>query len=403
MTSHRSQLEDEFKNGKIPFAWDKGTYQRFSERNNMFSRVTWDTTYNMYNHSIAENEYKKIGKKGYHRVSYAARGAAWNVYDSFPGAFAWDRNENETGGLTHRISKLPKYESNTTNNTTIVKRMAQVFGACAIGITKLDPERSFIYTNNRENEPIDLPDGLDYAIVMLVEMDYESLKMSPTLPASITTGYGYSKMAFITGCMAQFLRNLGYRAIPSGNDTGLSVPLAVQAGLGQLGRNGLLITPKYGQRVRICKVFTDLPLIENEPIDFGVTDFCRKCKLCAKHCPSQSISYDDDPTWDSPWNNPSNSSGSVYKWYVNGETCYEFWLRNSSDCSNCVRVCPFTKPPGIMHDIARFFIKRFPFFNSFWIAMEKLMAKIPLWRYGKKGDPTKFWDSVEYLGKQIER
>jgi len=56
-----------------------------------------------------------------------------------------------------------------------------------------------------------------------------------------------------------------------------------------LGRNGLLITPQYGPRVRISKVLTDLPLVPDEPIEFGVTEYCEKCKRCAKYCPGQAI------------------------------------------------------------------------------------------------------------------
>ena len=52
--------------------------------------------------------------------------------------------------------------------------------------------------------------------------------------------------------MAQFLHHLGYKAIPCGNDTAVSIPYAIQAGSGELGRNGLLIIPEYGPHVRVC-------------------------------------------------------------------------------------------------------------------------------------------------------
>ena len=75
----------------------------------------------------------------------------------------------------------------------------------------------------------------------------------------------------IFSILAEFIRILGYKAIPMGNDTSLSIPLAIDAGLGELGRHGLLITPEYGPCVRLCKVFTDLPLEPDKPIQFGVT------------------------------------------------------------------------------------------------------------------------------------
>ena len=393
----RRKLEEDFKKGKIPFAIDKTSYNRFSASNMIFARVMWDEDFAGYHRSIGEREKEKVGMKGYSREGYAASAASWTVYDEFTGAFKWEAEE-VSKTPTQYVSRLPKFDSSDqTKNSKIIKRIGKVFGACDTGITKLDEERPFLYTHNRQNEPLSLPEGVDYVIVMLIQMDYHALKTSPALPSSITTGNSYSRMAFAIACMANFLRNLGYKAIPAGNDTGLSVPLAVQAGLGQFGRNGLLIHPKFGQAVRICKVYTDLPLVEDKPIDIGVHRFCQVCKKCAQYCPSQSIPY-DDPTWESPRNSISNNNGA-FKWYVNVETCYEYWVKNSTDCSTCMRVCPYTKPPGIGHDIARFFIKYFPFLNPLWLRLDNLMALFPWWKYGRREDADKFWKSETYLGK----
>ncbi|MHA2329468.1 MAG: reductive dehalogenase, partial [Candidatus Hodarchaeales archaeon] len=399
-----SQLEREFIEGKIPYAVDKKQFKRFSARNVIFSRVAWDESFPMYMRSISEREQEKVGRKGYSRIGYAADDASWTVYDHFRGAFNWTSVKGEDAKTstspTQLISHLPKFESTDLNyNSKSVKRVAQIFGACNVGITKIDPDQTLIYSHNARNEPINLPEGIEYAIVCAIEMDYDGIGTSPTLPAAISTGNGYSRMAFLIACMAQFLRNLGYQAVPAGNDTGLSVPLAVQAGLGQFGRNGLLVTPKFGQRIRLCKVYTDFPMEIDEPIDFGVTQFCRVCKKCAKYCPSQSIPYDNDPTWESPWETISNNPGA-YKWYVNAETCYEYWVKNSCDCSNCIRVCPFTKPEGFAHDVARFFVNHFRFLDRFWLKLDDLMAIFPWWRYGKKKNPEKFWKSKKFLDKK---
>ena len=75
-------------------------------------------------------------------------------------------------------------------------------------------------------------------------------------------------------------------------------------------------------------------------------------------------------------------------------------VKNSGDCSNCLRVCPFTKPPGVGHDIARFFIKHFQFLDRFWVWLDDLMGRIPPWRYGKRMPAEKFWKSNKYLGKK---
>ncbi|MBW1800334.1 MAG: hypothetical protein JRJ85_06345 [Deltaproteobacteria bacterium] len=92
--------------------------------------------------------------------------------------------------------------------------------------------------------------------------------------------------------MTGFIRNLGFDAIDcSINDVALSVPMAMQAGLGDIARNGLLVTRKYGCRIRLDNVITNLPLVPDEPVDFGVTEFCRSCEIRAEKCPSQSILY----------------------------------------------------------------------------------------------------------------
>ncbi|OQX52080.1 MAG: hypothetical protein B5M54_09825 [Candidatus Aminicenantes bacterium 4484_214] len=132
------------------------------------------------------------------------------------------------------------------------------------------------------------------------------------------------------------MRYLGYRALPAGNEIGLSIPIAIDAGLGELGRMGLLVTPKYGPRVRLAKVITDMPLVPDTPIRFGVTEFCEACHLCARHCPSKAIS-DGLRTWEGK--SSSNNPG-IFKWYIEPEKCYDF---NGFSCSNCKRVCPFNK------------------------------------------------------------
>ncbi|UCG44950.1 MAG: reductive dehalogenase [Candidatus Bathyarchaeota archaeon] len=393
----RAELKDAFLNGRAPFALDETTYHRFSERNVIFSRVGWDKSFSSYGQRISEREAERVGQKGYSRIGYAACSASWAVHDHLMEEFSHIRNTNPyPGSLTRITSHLPKYESRDPDlNSDIVKRLGQIFGVCDVGVAEIDPELRFVYTYDRQGRQNDLPEEMRSAIVMLVQMDYFALLASPKLPASIAVGNAYSRAAFAAFCMAAMIENLGYQAIPAVNSMGLSVPLAILAGLGEFGRNGLLIHPKYGQRVRIAKVFTDLPLTPDSPISFGAARFCRLCKKCAKSCPSQSISY-GEPTWQSPWGTPSNNNG-VYKWYVNVDKCYEFWVRNSTDCSNCIRACPFTKPLGRIHDIVRFFIRNLKFLNPIWIKLDDILG------YGKHEDSEEFWESEMYLDDKVKR
>ena len=136
---------------------------------------------------------------------------------------------------------------------------------------------------------------------------------------------------------------MGYKALSCGNDTALSIPIAIDAGLGQLGRNGLLITKEFGSRVKLVKIFTDLPLKYDKPKDFGVTEFCKTCFKCAKECEADAISKEKEPTFEV--HNISNNKG-VLRWAVNAEKCYNYWLENGSECSTCIVVCPYNLKSG---------------------------------------------------------
>ena len=61
--------------------------------------------------------------------------------------------------------------------------------------------------------------------------------------------------------------------------------VAVQAGLGWIGRNNLLVTHQFGSRQRLITVLTNMPLETDEPISWG----CGECRACLSSCPSQSI------------------------------------------------------------------------------------------------------------------
>jgi epoxyqueuosine reductase QueG len=123
-----------------------------------------------------------------------------------------------------------------------------------------------------------------------------------------------------------------------GNTTALSIPLAIDAGLGEIGRNGLIVTPEYGPCVRLCKVFTDLPLAPDEPIGFGLADVCEGCSKCAEACEVDAISTDRAPSFEVACR--SNNPG-VLRWHVNQDRCYEFWTENGQDCATCIAACPF--------------------------------------------------------------
>ncbi|MCU0722855.1 MAG: reductive dehalogenase [Planctomycetes bacterium] len=370
-----------------PFLVDDSRYRRFPQRDIGFARARWDASFPGFGKEISEDAPARVrqGLPGYSRLGYALQAASWTVYDTYPGGFSRER----IGGLPAGTGPVARTEDPLTaalgrfeggdpaRTAAAVKRAARALGAADAGIAAVNPR--WLYASRISGEALELPPGMDRAVVMLVAMDLESLRASPAVAAGVATGTGYSRMAFLTACLSEFIRNLGWRAIASGNDTALSVPLAVDAGLGEFGRNGLLIHPRFGQRVRICKVFTDLPLAPGRPAAFGAKRFCMTCMKCAQQCPSRAISFDREPSWGAAGASRSNNPGAL-KWYVDPEACYGFWTRNTVECSNCIRACPYTKDQGWIHAVPRFFIRRLPLANRLWAWADTLFG------YGKCED-----------------
>ena len=61
---------------------------------------------------------------------------------------------------------------------------------------------------------------------------------------------------------------------------------ATSAGLGWIGKNGLLISPEHGPRLSLATVLTDAPMRPDVPIEHCL---CGECVLCIEHCPSQAL------------------------------------------------------------------------------------------------------------------
>jgi len=323
--------------------------KRYDQKNLIFNRVGNDPHWPGYMRNEEESGLRNMakGKPGYSRVDYALAEASWTVHECFQEAWSWERMTRPLGpslmgtkwyGKKYRVRDPAEMAAK-------VKKAAKLYGADLTGVAAYNP--LWMQMNNRYDlTPLDMPTGIKHVIVGAISMDELGIATSPEATAGAATGTGYSKMAFVAATLAEFIRNLGYTAVPAGNNVGLSVPMAVDAGLGQLGRNGLLITPEFGPRVRLFKVFTDLPLADDKPVDFSVTQFCRGCKRCAEVCEVDAISFDDAPGWE-----PSTKSSSpgALKWYVDGEKCFEYWCDNGMDCSTCISVCPYTRGRSEAH------------------------------------------------------
>jgi len=326
-------------------------FQRLSQKLDMFNRSAWDDTvrsekviqfFRSYFTDLAE--FKQA--EGFRHRDFALRNASWYIADFTADLFekSHDRKEGFLDFFTmlRPGAKVKFTESTPAENSRDVKRAAKFLGADLVGIC--DYDERWVYTHNYSRasgaeKPMDLPTDLPHVVVIANSMDLETIKTVPSALSGAAVGQGYSRDIIALLSLTAYIQNLGYRAYASLNDTALSIPLAIQAGLGECGRHGMLITPEFGPRVRIAKVFTDLPLTADRPVSFGVREFCDRCRRCSRSCPPKAIP-DNAPSYDKP--SISCLSG-VKKWTVDPEKCFRFWAAQGTDCSICIRVCPYNK------------------------------------------------------------
>ena len=250
------------------------------------------------------------------------------------------------------------------------------------GAADVDPDALSRPRYLQDGTTLAIPKSMQWAVVMAFEMDPEAVACSPTAINAAAASLGYSQMTLTASSLAEFIRGLGYNAIPCVDMTALSIPLAIDAGLGELGRSGLLITPQFGSRIQIAKVITDLPLSVDQPIEFGAARFCDICQRCAEHCPGKAISS-GNPT-DQPLN-ISNNPG-VTKWPVNAVQCMTAGQSlGATLCSVCIQVCPFNQPEGWLYDAARALV------GAQKDSLNRLLLNLDESAKPKGLDPEAFW------------
>jgi ferredoxin len=249
-------------------------------------------------------------------------------------------------GLVDGEVKSTRVDLGASENTRMVKEVVRYLGSPVSGVALLNP--SYVYSHvGRGPEPYGSKTELEhkYAIAFALEMDLTMVAAAPGPPVIVETGRQYVEAARISIILADFIRRLGYPArahIAGSNYQAVVPPVAWEAGLGEIGRIGILITEKFGPRARLGLVTTDLPVLPDTSPALGIQDFCARCLKCAQNCPARAIPDGDKIV-----------ENGVRKWVLNREKCYEFWRRSGTDCAVCLSVCPYSHADSAFHRISR--------------------------------------------------
>jgi epoxyqueuosine reductase len=224
--------------------------------------------------------------------------------------------------------------------TDQVKSFALSHEADDLGITAMDPLYVF------EGYTIEHP----WVIILALAHNYERLR---EVPSDETNGIGvcdvgdqYAKGTRSSYNLANWIRSQGYCADPyPGPMAGalVLIPPAVAAGLGELGRHGSLISPRFGSGVRLAGVTTDMPLVPTAPRRFGADEFCATCQVCTNACPPGAITPQKQMV------------RGVERWYVDFDKCIPYFAEAAS-CGICIAECPWTRPavrPKLLETMAR--------------------------------------------------
>lgn len=206
---------------------------------------------------------------------------------------------------------------------TQIKTKAVELGAGLAGISEIDDDALY------EGYPAP---PFRYAISLGISMNREEMLHVPQPRAAVEVMRTYRRAGRIAIDLAAYIRSLGWpaQAYADGEDV-LQIPLALKAGLGQLGKHGSMISVDFGSNFRLAAVMTDIPLVVDSPIDIAVDDLCLTCQRCTKDCPADAILDEKQMV------------RGIEKWYVDFDKCIPYFSKTEG-CGICIEVCPWSEP-----------------------------------------------------------
>ncbi len=180
--------------------------------------------------------------------------------------------------------------------TDKLRRLAKSNGAVLVGVARADRIPASVPALPATKLMADARTVFVFAVPML-----RGSIESPSLSSAMTSTHAiYKEEDILSHRVGLALEENGYRAalvaaaspIEMSRETkGLLGDISLRhvaeaAGIGRIGRNRLLLTPKYGPRVRLGAVVTNAPLIEDSSL---AENPCDDCGLCVQACPAKAL------------------------------------------------------------------------------------------------------------------
>ena len=208
--------------------------------------------------------------------------------------------------------------------TELIKAKARELGFCEVGITAFD----YRYTYQSRKDWV----KFENVICLANEQDYSGTQTIPSVPGEYVHYSTYRDAEGWGLELVDYIRSLGYRGqVHAGTDNSSAyIPMFVNAGLGQMGACGYLLSPHHGNRMRLMLVTTDAKLSHDQPVDFGIHAFCQVCQVCVNRCPGRALMRDKI------WWRGIEKNKLYYK------RCRPVMARYMG-CGICMKVCPVQK------------------------------------------------------------
>ncbi len=321
-------------------------------------------------------DFGPFAKSEYLRFKEPISASLWEMTSSFV-----DKVDGEVA-----LSKAPIPE-NPAILSRHIKSLGHFYRADIVAICRLP--QWVVCSYDEHGKPVEL--NHQFAITLVIDQGYRTMSGSTGQDwiSRSQSFRGYTLAGLMSCMMATYIRKLGFpaRAHHFRDDPIAITPLLLLAGIGEVSRQGIVLNPFLGTRFKASVVTTDLPLLPDKPVDFGLQEFCRQCQKCAVTCPSKSIPMGDKVMYN-----------GYETWKLDVDSCTKFRVTNpnGASCGRCIKVCPWNKPRGWTHDRVRWMARHTPWLDKFLIKMDDI------WGYGKPNKREKWWFDLEDVNGTLQ-